>query len=126
MCHILTWHWADGAGGKKREDIYEAFESIYPVLQEFRKGEGAPTDASAQAGPSAAPQRALPVRSLASLQLQLSMARTWCSEASRFSAKLCMISVLRRSHLTVQAQVAWYFGKCECAVAVPCRQHQGP
>ena len=26
------------AGAKKREDIYRAFESIYPVLQTFRKG----------------------------------------------------------------------------------------
>lgn len=25
-------------GAKKREDIYRAFESIYPVLQTFRKG----------------------------------------------------------------------------------------
>ena len=24
-------------GGKKREDIYQAFENIYPVLTEFRK-----------------------------------------------------------------------------------------
>ena len=47
------------AGGKKREDIYEAFESIYPVLQEFRKGEAVP---SAPALPSTVPARALPVR----------------------------------------------------------------
>lgn len=25
-------------GAKKREDIYRAFENIYPVLQTFRKG----------------------------------------------------------------------------------------
>ena len=25
-------------GAKRREDIYRAFESIYPVLQTFRKG----------------------------------------------------------------------------------------
>ena len=25
-------------GAKKREDIYRAFEAIYPVLQTFRKG----------------------------------------------------------------------------------------
>ena len=24
-------------GGKERKDIYDAFEFIYPVLQEFRK-----------------------------------------------------------------------------------------
>lgn len=34
---------ARGAGAKKREDIYAAFESIYPVLQEFRKGDVDPT-----------------------------------------------------------------------------------
>jgi hypothetical protein len=66
-------------GGKKREDIYEAFESIYPVLQEFRKGEAAP---SAQALPSAAPARALPVRtppipSLSAIGTQLCMQRQW-------------------------------------------------
>lgn len=27
------------AGAKKREEIYAAFEAIYPVLQEFRKGD---------------------------------------------------------------------------------------
>lgn len=26
-------------GAKKREEIYEAFENIYPVLQDFRKGD---------------------------------------------------------------------------------------
>ena len=26
-------------GAKSREDIYQAFENIYPVLQEFRKSE---------------------------------------------------------------------------------------
>ena len=31
------------AGAKRREDIYAAFESIYPVLQEFRKGDVDPT-----------------------------------------------------------------------------------
>ena len=51
------------AGAKKREEIYEAFESIYPVLQQFRKGEAAPTS-SAQALPSTAPARSLPVRNL--------------------------------------------------------------
>ncbi|KAK9915202.1 hypothetical protein WJX75_006099 [Coccomyxa subellipsoidea] len=55
-------------GGKKREDIYEAFESIYPVLQEFRKGEAAP---SAQALPSAAPARALPAAPGTTVQLGL-------------------------------------------------------
>lgn len=51
------------AGAKKREEIYEAFESIYPVLQQFRKGEAAPSSA-AQALPSTAPARTLPVRDL--------------------------------------------------------------
>ena len=27
-------------GGKKRKEIYEAFEKIYPVLQEYKKGAG--------------------------------------------------------------------------------------
>lgn len=26
------------AGAKKREEIYQAFEQIYPVLKEFKKG----------------------------------------------------------------------------------------
>jgi hypothetical protein len=30
------------AGAKHRDDIYNAFEAIYPVLQEFRKGDAAP------------------------------------------------------------------------------------
>jgi transcription initiation factor TFIID TATA-box-binding protein len=29
-------------GAKARDDIYAAFEAIYPVLQEFRKGDAAP------------------------------------------------------------------------------------
>ena len=29
------------AGAKQREEIYEAFEKIYPTLQEFRKGDAA-------------------------------------------------------------------------------------
>jgi transcription initiation factor TFIID TATA-box-binding protein len=49
-------------GGKNREDIYKAFENIYPVLTEFRKlpnpGE---EDAPAQLGaPAAAGAAALP------------------------------------------------------------------
>ena len=31
-----------GPGAKKREDIYEAFETIYPVLQQFKKGDPQP------------------------------------------------------------------------------------
>ena len=31
-----------GAGAKRREDIYEAFETIYPVLQQFKKGDSQP------------------------------------------------------------------------------------
>lgn len=49
-------------GAKKREEIYEAFEAIYPVLQEFRKADTVQADA-AQPGPSQGPARALPVRS---------------------------------------------------------------
>ena len=49
-------------GGKNREDIYKAFENIYPVLTEFRKlpnpGE---EDTPAQLGaPAAAGAAALP------------------------------------------------------------------
>ncbi|BDA43552.1 TATA-box-binding protein 1 [Coccomyxa sp. Obi] len=57
-------------GAKKREEIYEAFESIYPVLQQFRKGEAAPTP-SAQALPSAAPARTLPAAPGTAAQLGL-------------------------------------------------------
>jgi len=45
-------------GAKKREEIYQAFENIYPVLQEYKKGTGlavaAPTAAAALAAPPAA------------------------------------------------------------------------
>jgi hypothetical protein len=37
-------------GAKHREEIYEAFEKIYPTLQEFRKG-----DAAALLPPAPAP-----------------------------------------------------------------------
>ncbi len=30
------------AGAKKREDLYLAFENIYPVLKQYRKGDAAP------------------------------------------------------------------------------------
>ena len=30
------------AGAKKREDLYQAFENIYPVLKQYRKGDAAP------------------------------------------------------------------------------------
>lgn len=36
-------------GAKNREHIYEAFEAIYPVLQQFRKGESQPVAALAGA-----------------------------------------------------------------------------
>lgn len=42
----LSW----AAGAKHREEIYEAFEKIYPTLQEFRKG-----DAAALLPPAPAP-----------------------------------------------------------------------
>lgn len=42
-------------GAKKREEIYQAFENIYPVLQEYKKGTGlaiaAPPPAAALAAP---------------------------------------------------------------------------
>lgn len=40
-------------GAKKREEIYEAFEKIYPVLQEFRKGDSAAAAAAALPAPPA-------------------------------------------------------------------------
>ena len=42
------------SGAKSREHIYEAFEAIYPVLQQFRKGEAQPAAAL-----PAAPQQQL-------------------------------------------------------------------
>ena len=36
-------------GAKAREDVYQAFDAIYPVLQEFRKADAAPHPASAAA-----------------------------------------------------------------------------
>jgi transcription initiation factor TFIID TATA-box-binding protein len=44
-------------GAKKREEIYAAFEKIYPTLKEFRKGGGLPAAAALQA---AAAPAALP------------------------------------------------------------------
>ena len=47
-------------GGKNRDDVYEAFENIYPVLSEFRKTEKAalplpaPGDAAGGSGAGAA------------------------------------------------------------------------
>jgi transcription initiation factor TFIID TATA-box-binding protein len=53
-------------GAKKREEIYEAFETIYPVLQQFRKGDVQPAPAPtaarqpmAIAGPSGIQQSSL-------------------------------------------------------------------
>ena len=46
-------------GAKAREDIYSAFEAIYPVLQEFRKGDAIPHPAAAAAA-AGAPPAALP------------------------------------------------------------------
>lgn len=45
-------------GAKKRDDIYRAFENVYPVLQQFKKGQGmalpaAPTPAALPAAPGA-------------------------------------------------------------------------
>ena len=44
------------AGAKKREEIYEAFETIYPVLQQFRKG-----DVQPPAPPAAAARQQQPM-----------------------------------------------------------------
>lgn len=51
-------------GAKRRSEIYEAFENIYPILTEFRKGDavlpgGVPTDALRLPAP-AGQQLALP------------------------------------------------------------------
>ena len=62
----VAWRLADcGAqvvltGGKSRDDVYEAFENIYPVLTEFRKIERGTAGTAALAGGAAAgPARAL-------------------------------------------------------------------
>jgi hypothetical protein len=48
-------------GGKKREDIYQAFENIYPVLTEFRKlANPAEEDQLAQLAAGVGPAPALP------------------------------------------------------------------
>ena len=51
-------------GGKRREDIYQAFENIYPVLTEFRKlpnpGEEDPLAQLAAAQRNAEKAKALP------------------------------------------------------------------
>ena len=41
-------------GAKAREDVYAAFDAIYPVLQEFRKADAAPHPAIAAAAAAAA------------------------------------------------------------------------
>ena len=41
-------------GAKAREDVYSAFDAIYPVLQEFRKADAAPHPAIAAAAAAAA------------------------------------------------------------------------
>jgi hypothetical protein len=46
-------------GAKHREEIYEAFEKIYPTLQEFRKG-----DAAALLPPAPAPAQQVVFRSI--------------------------------------------------------------
>ena len=43
---LLAW-----TGAKKREEIYEAFETIYPVLQQFRKGDVQPPPMPPQPAP---------------------------------------------------------------------------
>lgn len=42
-------------GAKKRDEIYRAFENIYPVLQQFRKGSGIAGALTAAAAPAALP-----------------------------------------------------------------------
>ena len=44
------------AGAKRREDLYLAFENIYPVLRQYRKGDAAPHK------PRKQQQKMLPVR----------------------------------------------------------------
>ena len=39
LAYLLTARSFGSAGAKTREEIYEAFENIYPVLQDFRKGD---------------------------------------------------------------------------------------
>ena len=46
-------------GGKRREDIYQAFENIYPVLTEFKKLQLESDEADAGGGGLGAP-KALP------------------------------------------------------------------
>lgn len=52
--------WSVHAGAKKREDLYLAFENIYPVLRQYRKGDAAPHK------PRKQQQKTLPVRSCCS------------------------------------------------------------
>ena len=49
-------------GGKRREDIYQAFENIYPVLTEFKKLQLESDEGDVPGGAAAAPQ-ALPAPS---------------------------------------------------------------
>ncbi len=42
------------AGAKKREDLYLAFENIYPVLKQYRKGDAAPHKTRKPANPAKA------------------------------------------------------------------------
>ena len=56
------------AGAKNRDHIYEAFEAIYPVLQQFRKGESAP--AAAPPPTQQQPQPRLPAASNVSSPLR--------------------------------------------------------
>ena len=44
-------------GAKKREDIYKAFEQIYPVLQQFQKGTGLTITAGSAPAALPAPQQ---------------------------------------------------------------------
>lgn len=48
------------AGAKSKNDIYEAFNQIYPVLAQFRKGAAAPHSAPALPPPAAAPASQVP------------------------------------------------------------------
>ena len=38
LCVFHSHHCLVHVGAKQREDLFAAFEKIYPVLQEFRKG----------------------------------------------------------------------------------------
>ena len=82
------------AGAKKREDIYAAFESIYPVLQEFRKGDVDPTLRPPPVPAQLPPPVRMTGNTLLLLGFQLEMS---ASSKSRVSSRpVLVLSVLQR------------------------------